>query len=167
MGSTERFRNGIYMGTDYSYIWNDQKGELLFGIVGSFSGRNDHKQPKDLSDTYYFGKAAELRWSNFKLTEYIDKLNEGGEISFAVSGYTIHVSNLTLSISQKGQKEVWNADDIQGIDLQKGQITLTLNSKEEHNWLGKLFGKGKVKIPYAEMPNAKLFFHLTHKIYGK
>lgn len=76
------------------------------------------------------------------------------------------VSYNTLSISKQGQTSVWNAEDIQSIGLYQGWITLVLSSREEQNWLGRLFGKGKVTIPYSEMPNAQLFFILTRKIYG-
>jgi hypothetical protein len=159
-GQTVRYVNGVYQGTDYSFTWTDVGGRPRHVIGGTF---RNQKGPPVTTDLYHYGRAAEMAWTAYLLTQVKRQMALAGSVAFNLkNGHTLRVAPGKLILQMGGEPVEWNAEEIGGVLLDKGVVKVKRADAQE-GWFS---ATGVVKFPFDSLANARLFFHLVDKFLG-
>ncbi len=98
VSQTRHYTNGIYTGTEWSFLWRRREPETkkfqeMFRLGGRFYRS---KGPADNDETFHFGTALEAAYSKFHLARSREILASGGSVPFSVG------MNGMLAVSAKG-----------------------------------------------------------------
>jgi hypothetical protein len=157
--TTRNYYNGIYTGTDYSYIWHKNSGNQ-HKISGNYRSENNPPQDRDV---WHFANVAESIWSSYLLSTLDDKIAQTGYTEFQIAGavQSVRVGTGFLEFVSKkeGTQKVF-VSDMRDISLAGGIFQF---KHQDARWWS---GKGKYSFEYASIPNAKVFLICIQKIAG-
>jgi hypothetical protein len=154
-----QYVNGIYSGTTYNYDWNDEHGNRVFRLKGTYKD-NKKGGPKE-KDPYHLAKSAETAWSQNLLAALQDEFDEHGNVEFKVNKKdTVRVGAGYFVFNFKGKKTRVKSDDIKLLTISEGQFQI-------HTYDAKWFGsKGKFHFEYGAMANAHVFLLAVEELAG-
>src|SRR5262249_24884077 len=121
--SLVRYRvEGIYMGTDYSFVRTDANRRVLLKLAASFYSSKDTPRAASL---YYFGLAAEAAWNQHRMARADAELAEHGALRFNVGkNKGVVVGPGFIEFHFNGRVDRCDAADIRSIDLDYGLFTI-------------------------------------------
>lgn len=160
---TRTYTNGVYNGTTYKYTWKDIANKTIYSINGQ---HNSKEGTPPLTDPYYFALAAEQAWSRYRFGHYLEKIQRGESVAFPVQGKgAVLVSLQGLQLQFGGKNEMIGTDEIGGLGIDKGQVTITrVGAKKGVLGIGK---EGIYTFPYASLGNASLFLATLSQVIGQ
>jgi hypothetical protein len=155
-----RYYNGIYQGTNYSFIWSDRKGRHRYTISGTHNSERGQPAAKD---NYHFASGAELAWSNYLLQYVSEQLQRDGFLHFNLGGADyVRVGPDYLELRVGGETTECATKDIGALSLMQGMFTIKRRDAKE-GWFS---SKGVFKFNYNSLANAQLFLFLLEKLTG-
>jgi hypothetical protein len=157
---TERYSNGIYNGTSFTYTFYDGETKTTFEVRGSYHDRYGMKISPD--SEWHFGQQGEISLLNYLLPLAQKRLAQGEDQSFMLKDrrqITLQADALTIVAGNK--KYTIPYLDLQTVSIKSGTIEI-LEQGGRNGFLG-IGQKGIFSFSYSEMPNAKLFFVLLQQ----
>jgi len=154
------FIHGIYVGSDFNFIWTNPLRKKLLWLAGKF--RNKKGQPETSHHLYHFTMASESAWNDHFRHRLANQLERHGHVDFAIGKKDwIRVGPGFLETTLRVKQQRLAASEIKGFKLQSGTFFVIHGEK-------KRFGRyeGVWKIQYAELANAKLFFLAIERLLG-
>lgn len=164
---TSHYMNFVYQSSSYLFEWKDSENRIIFKIGGNYYGKNKG-QPKDESDNYYFGIAAEKAWKDFITPHLLKEIDDKGSTTFTIDksknhgrvSFTFTKDDLSIEISRNKMNYCY--DDILNIFLDQGILKIEI--KDDISLLDKLSGKNRIWILAKEMPNFFPFIELFNSL---
>jgi hypothetical protein len=155
---TERFVNGAYQGTTYSYSWTDAAGQRRYTIAGKYMRKN---RP---THQIHFARAAEKAWLQHLVFGLDSRLKEQGYLQFNLgTGHALRVGPGLLEVCQKDKTERFETSAIKSLSLEKGQFRLERKDPGKGAFSG---ANGVFLFSYRDLSNAKLFVVCAEKFLG-
>ncbi|MBC8143463.1 MAG: hypothetical protein H7Y38_18700 [Armatimonadetes bacterium] len=160
VSQTRNFYNGIYTGTEYSYVWGRQddagKTHKLLEVSGRF---HRMKGPRDSDELYYFGAAVEAAYTTYRMVQLRELLANGGSEPFAITGGgELILSAKGLQVERYKKQEFIPVENIAGLGIHEGQITI-IRAGAKKGFLG-IGSEGVFNVGYAELASPRLFLAL-------
>lgn len=155
----KNYTNWVYTDTTYRYVWKNSNNYTLFDIVGGYTTKDSPTKNRD--DDYYFGHSAELIWNNYILFKYANKLYNGEEITFRINKIILTINKSEINIYKSGNKI---KSKIDSIELSNGIVKIYYDEYKKLTKLNRFFGGGSISLSYSDIPNARIFITLIHKI---
>jgi hypothetical protein len=164
---TDRYVNGRYSATHYSYGWKDRKGfgGSKLSLVDYYKSEN---RPPDDKNIWHFFNAAEAAWTNYLLKNIDGQLTEDGCLEFPITNgpnslYMVRVNKKFLEfVTQKhGVKRV-NAEEIQLLSTTNCIFKLDHVNSDWWSERGRSSFSvdntpGQFSFEYRYIPNVRLF----------
>lgn len=157
---TRKYRNRSYEGTDYHFIVygheENSKKKVIASVASSYHQENPGNYYKD--QHYRFWKKLESCWSQYKLSQLKNSLNNGEAIGFNIYGDKGFYNNYIMFIGKEMaiRGKIYNKDNIKDVKFDNGSLII-----ENVNHTSKFFGlieKGdKEVIPLQSIGNRELF----------
>jgi hypothetical protein len=148
--STRNYYNGIYTGTNYSYIWVKNSG-ARYTLSGNY--RSEQGNPPE-KDVWHFANVAESVWTSHILSNLGEKFERYGYVEFPMSGslQAVRVGEgfMEFVTKKEGAQRVMVADMR---DILLGGGTFQFKHQDARWWSG----KGKYSFQYSNIPNANVF----------
>lgn len=155
---TRRYTNGVYQGTDYSFVWSDIGGRARHTISGT---HNSEQNNPDATDDYHYALAAEFAWSRYLFDQVQREITTKGEARFNLGGRDyVAVGPDWLCLKLGGKTVERNVEDIQSVTIDQGVFKVREVGAKE-GWFST---KGVFKFEYAKLANARLFLFVLDKI---
>lgn len=157
---TRHYTNGVYTGTNYSYVWSDERGKVMFTLAGRFSSKDGTPA---FSDPYYFAVAAESAWSLY-LFRNIDHVSTSEKLLFfgLTAGNYIQLGQGLFILTQGGKTVELRSEQIEKMTIGDGVISVwEVGGKE-----GWFVNSGIHQFLYAELGNARFFMFALEKLLG-
>ena len=159
---TRHYYNGIYTGTDYTFVWGQKdiaatsKIQNLLTVSGRFYRA---KGPRKNDEIYHFGSAVEQAYTAYRMVQLKEILAQGGSEPFQVgaSGQLV-LSAAGLQVALGGKQEFIPRENIVGLDIDNGIITIT-RAGYKKGVLG-IGSEGVFKVGYAQIASPRLFLSL-------
>jgi hypothetical protein len=115
------------------------------------------------TDLYHYGRAAEMAWTAYLLTQVQRQMALAGSVAFNLkNGHTLRIAPGKFILQMGGEPVEWNAEEIGGVLVDKGVVKIKRADAHE-GWFS---ATGVVKFPFDSLANARLFFHLVDRLLG-
>lgn len=155
---TRHYTNGVYQGTNYSFVWTDIGGRTRFTIMGAHKSEQGTPPAKD---RYHFAVASERAWTIYLLDQVQAQLKTSGTIHFGLGGKNwVKLSERYISLHMSGTTTECDSDDIAEVRIYQGMVEVRRKDAQE-GWFS---SKGIFKFPYGSLGNAQLFLILMDKV---
>ncbi|MDQ3033827.1 MAG: hypothetical protein M3Y87_15530 [Myxococcota bacterium] len=153
-----QFVNGVYTGTNYSYIWRDARGKKLFHIGGQYRDENalEHQDPA------VFGLAAETSWSSHRVAHFDRMIAQEGVARFQCGRDWIGVGKGFLEIGAKGATERVAVGDTKDIFFEQGVLVIKKKDAKE----GMFRSDGVYRFPVAALADFRVFLFVLEEQTG-
>jgi hypothetical protein len=79
---TRNYNNGIYTGTNYSYVWHDLEGKPRFTVSGDYYSQKGTPKPVH---AYWFARRAQAAWNAHVSERMQQQLDAAGFVEFPVN----------------------------------------------------------------------------------
>jgi hypothetical protein len=166
---TDRYVNGRYSATHYSYGWKNRTGfgGSQFGLVDYYKSEN---RPPDDKNIWHFFNAAEAAWTNYLLKNIDSQLTTDGCLEFPVTNgpnslrvVRVNKKFLEFVTQTSGTKRV-SKEEIQSLSTTNGIFKL---NHIDSNWWSERGRSsfsvdntpGQFSFEYRYIPNVKLFLY--------
>src|SRR5262249_26398099 len=155
-----RYYNGVYQGTSYTFTWTNDDGRTAYVISGTHNSERGMPAPKD---PYHFAVASELAWSNYRLDQLQQELDEYGSIQFSLEGSNwVRIGRGFLELNMRGETIRCDTNEIDRIILNQGIFTIKRTDARE----GWFTSRGVFKFNYNALANAQLFAFVLKRLVG-
>ena len=159
-GLTDKYKNFVYQGTDFSYKWYDNNNEQVYEITGTYQSKEG--TPKyDSSYEYYWGLEAEKLWTDIKYKEAVDEINKTGFYEFG----TLYGEKYRLGfgfiekMNKKGEIVRIDESEVKEAYAKKG--TLYIKTYTGSKW----FKSGDaIEIEFNNIHNSRVFLSLFYQM---
>jgi len=159
-GLTDRYKNFVYQGTDFSFEWHDANGEKLYTISGTYQSKEG--TPKyGASYEFYWGVEAEKIWTERIYQQAVSEIKTMGYYEFGSSyGEKFRLGfGFIEKISSKGISVRINESEIKESYAKKG--TLYIKTFTGSSW----FHKGDaIELEFNNIHNSKVFLSLYYQM---
>ena len=154
-GLTDRYKNFVYQGTDFSFQWYDEAGVKLFAISGTYHDKGGNPKYKK-SFQYYWGVEAEKVWTNYIFDKAISQIKSQGFYEFGSKyGDKYRLGHGFIEkINSKGKSYRIEESEITSSYTEKG--SLYIKTKEGFQW----FNENAIVITFNDIHNSKIFISL-------
>ncbi len=154
-GLTDRYKNGFYQGTDYSFKWYDQGNKSLLEITGTYQDKGGHPKYKN-AYKYYWGVEAEKVWTNYIFDKAISQIKSMGYYEFGSKyGDTYRLGHGFIEkIKSNGKSVRIEEKDIKKSYVEKGH--LYIKTTTGFSW----FNENQIDIIFNDIHNSKIFINL-------
>jgi hypothetical protein len=161
-GQTRHYRNFAYNGTTYQYTWSIGNGQNVYQLSGRHSSEGGNPNEGDL---YWFACSAEAAWSCHVIDRILPELDTHGFVRFRLASEDfVRLANRWIELCLGGQHVTIGADEIGGIGLGNGKLTIR-HKDAKPGFLG--FGSsGIFTMDCSSMANIRVFFLLLEKLFG-
>lgn len=159
-GQTRQYTNGIYSGTHYFFKWTGPDGKLVYQLNGTYNSEKGTPKP---GHAFYYARAAEIAWSRYLLAFVNAELERSGAFRFNLNGNNCVVAGPGyLDLYMNGQQIRCAVDEIAGMSIHQGQITITRKDSKS-GFLG-IGSQGIFRFQYAQLANARVFQLLIEQL---
>ncbi len=159
-GLTDRYKNFVYQGTDFSYEWFDLGGEKLYTISGTYQSKEG--TPKyTASYEYYWGLEAEKLWTERIYQQALSEIKTMGYYEFGSKyGFKYRLGfGFIEKIDSKDRSIKINEADIKESYAKKG--ILYIKTYTGSSW----FHKGDaIEIEFNDIHNSRVFLSLYYQM---
>jgi len=154
-GLTDRYKNFVYQGTDFSFQWFDEAGIKLFDISGTYQDKGGNPKYQK-SYQYYWGVEAEKVWTNYIFDKALNQIKSHGFYEFgSKNGDKYRLGHGFIEkINSKGKSFRIDEKDITRSYAEKG--SLYIKTKEGFKW----FNESSIVITFNDIHNSKIFLSL-------
>ncbi len=157
---THRYVNGSYQGTDYVFLWTDDRGLACYRIAGTHGALNELPRTGDL---FHYANMAELSWTRFLLERLSAGLDRYGWHQFNLGGDDfLRMGHGWIEFTMRGESTRLDQFDLQQASLAQGIFKVKRHGAQE-GWFS---STGVFTFNYRDMANARLFLTLYNQLIG-
>src|SRR5262249_10586140 len=107
---TIRYVNGVYSGTNYSFVWTDMAGQTRYKVSGSHQSKKGTPPAKH---PFNYARTVETAWTVYLINQAQAQLQLAGAIFFNLTkGNWVRLRESGLSFQVGGQHQDWDVRDI-------------------------------------------------------
>jgi hypothetical protein len=162
VSQTRNYRNGMYTGTSYSFVWAGSDGKQVYTLGGTYVSETG--QPKD-GDPFHHARAAETAWSRYLLQFVNAELERTGAFKFNLRGKDFIVARPgLLELHLDGQHVNCTVDEIAKVVMHNGFVTVRRKDAKS-GFLG-FVSAGVFCFNYSELANGRVFMMLLDQLVG-
>jgi len=160
ISQTRHYYNGVYTGTDYSFVWTDEDSKTVYQFGGRYRSEAGTPGP---ADPYHFALAAEDAWTRHLYRDLDRAIEADGSVFFGLRGGDfVKLGDGLLILAQGGKKIKLRANQIEKMNIGNGVISIWENGAKE----GWFVNSGIHQFMYADLGNARFFLFALEKLVG-
>ncbi len=159
-GQTRQYYLGGYAGTDYVFLWFDERGNIAYRFMGRYKSETGIPAP---DDPYHFMLMAEHAWTTHLLRD-IDRILADDEVLYfpLKEGDFVRLGEGLLILEQAGRRIELRADQIEKITMGDGVISVW-EAGARKGWF---VSEGVYQFMYHDLGNARFFTMALEKLLG-
>lgn len=160
IAQTRNYYNGVYTGTNYSFVWSDERSETVHQLGGRYSSEAGTPVA---TDPYHYALMAETAWTMFLFRD-IDRILTSEELLFfgLKGGDHVQLGSGLLILVQGGKTIELRSDQIEKMLVANGVISVwEVGAKE-----GWFVNSGIHQFMYHDLGNARFFMFALEKLLG-
>lgn len=146
---TRHFYNGVYTGTQYSYVWWGPSGQRAFTIAGSYNDQQTRVPGEPVS----FAFAAESAWTAHKIADVDRQIATTGMARFNVGADYVGIGKGFLEVGWRGQTVRLPRPEIQSLTFERGWLVIKRLGAQE-GWFS---SDGVFRFPVSNMADLQVF----------
>jgi hypothetical protein len=160
IAQTRHYYNGVYTGTDYSFAWSNERGDVIHTIAGRYSSEEGNPVA---TDPYHYAIMAENAWTMFLFRDIERILEEDKLLFFGLKGGDyIELGEGLFILHQGGKKIKLKGNKIDKMTIGNGIIQVWEVGAQE----GWFTNSGIHQFMYADLGNARFFMFALEKLLG-
>jgi len=160
IGQTRHYYNGLYTGTQYSFTWTNERGEIVYQQTGKYKSEVGTPEP---GNCYHLALMAENAWTMHLLRDVDRILSNNERLFFALKGGDfVEMGQGIFVLMQGGKTIAFRADQIEKMTIGNGVVTIW----EVGAQTGWFVNKGVHQFMYHDLGNARFFLIAAEKLLG-
>ena len=153
-----RYHDGAYTATTYTYDWRNAEGESLISDSGAY---NTDSSRFTLQHPYLFLQSAEEQWSDHRFERMKEEFVKDDCVQFVIDAKRrIRVGMGYVEFLWPDGEYKVPVEDFEDMSISQGVFRF---KHRDAAWMGR---KGKFNFQYGKLPNAKLFITALDQLAG-